>query len=319
MANNRTNDITKIKTQNKVYLTFDIETIVARFSKNNNCYASICLAPLIIAHYLKKRNLKGTFFISLSPKTKDIEYGVYSAYLEILFYGLKGFENIKLAPHIHAFSLPMSFPCKTDRFDKYTLTQQIDLLKWAKELFSNYGYEVDSFRPGGYFTNEFYYQALKDAKYKYSSVLNRAEPPVINLINNDLLTNNPFFVNNSVQEYPISSVKIKSIKGKEEIINLSPDFLVLNTIKGFLQRMEYININFHSFSLLLTKLIRENHNNIFWHNFKYLFFERTLNKILKKLDIYTIYGNTILKNELINYLDYFSSNDIFSTKFIGEE
>lgn len=308
-----------MKIQNKVYLTFDIETVVARYSKNNNCYASICLAPLMIAYYLKKRNLKGTFFISLSPKTKNIDYISYRTYLEILLNGLRGFENIKLAPHIHAYSLPVNFPCKTDRFDKYTLEQQIAILNWAKELFYQFGYNIDSFRPGGYFTNEFYYRALEDSGYKYSSIMNRKEPPVINLVNNDLLINRPFFATNSIKEYPITSVKIKSIKGNEEIINLSPDFLVLDSTKTFLDRMEYININFHSFNFLLTKLIRENHKNIFWHNFKYLFFERILNNILEKLDIYTIYGNTILKNELINYMDYFSSNEIFLTKFIGEE
>jgi hypothetical protein len=308
-----------MKTQNKVYLTFDIEIIVARFSKNDNCYASICLAPLIIANFLKKRNLKGTFFISLSPKTKGIPYSVYMNYLEILLQGLRGFENIKLAPHLHAYELPVNFSCKKDHFYNYTLEQQITLLNWSRELFKKFGYEVDSFRPGGYLANEFYYRALETAGFKYSSIMNRNDPPVINLIKDELLTNSPFFVNNSVKEFPLSTVKINSIKGKEEIINLSPEFLILKTIKQYLHNMEYININFHSFSLLLTKLIREDHKNIFWHNLKYLICERTLNIILKKFDIYTLYGNTILKNELLNYLDFFSSDNSFSTKFIGEE
>ncbi|MDD2637139.1 MAG: hypothetical protein PHW82_16745, partial [Bacteroidales bacterium] len=85
-----------------LYLTFDIETVVAKYSRNNNLFASICLAPLAIASLLKDKGLKATFFISLSPKNHKISFASYEFYLKILLNSLKGFSNIKVAPHIHA-------------------------------------------------------------------------------------------------------------------------------------------------------------------------------------------------------------------------
>ena len=52
----------------KIYLTFDIETIVSGISRSENYLSGVYLASMFIAKELKIRDLKGTFFISLSSK-----------------------------------------------------------------------------------------------------------------------------------------------------------------------------------------------------------------------------------------------------------
>ena len=47
----------------KVYLTFDIETITSRFSRNLDFQTTVLLGALTIAHELKKRNLNAVFLL----------------------------------------------------------------------------------------------------------------------------------------------------------------------------------------------------------------------------------------------------------------
>lgn len=303
----------------KVYLTFDIEIVTARFSKNSNYLSALCIAPLIIAKLLKERGLKGTFFISLSPKIHAKDFTFYEYYLDIILTSLKGFDNIQIAPHIHCRNLPMEFPTKEDRFDRYNDEQQVQLLKWAKAYFEKHGIESDTFRSGGYFYTENYYENLKKAGFNKSSQLYKNKTPNIDLTINQTNVSEPYLVN-SVLEYPVTSVKLKSIKSQIEVVNLSPEFLTLESVKSHLEKLTYINLVFHSFSLLTPKLIRENHKNLIWENLKFLILQRPLNLFLQALNIFPFYTNTILKKELVNYLDYFAQNkNIFESKCFNDK
>jgi hypothetical protein len=298
-----------------LYLTFDIEIVTARFSKNIDFFSSIFIAPLMIAKALKDRGLKGVFFICLSPKIHESSFKEYEFYLDILLNSLKPFDNIQIAPHIHARNLPMSFSTFEDRFDRYKDEEQIQLLSWAKEFFSKYNIDVNLFRSGGYFHNNDYYNNLKNSGYKMSSLLFRNEVANINFITKETFSNKSRIID-GIMEFPVSSVKMKSIKGKEEVVNLSPEFFTLDSVKEYLEKLEYININYHSFSLLAPKLIRENHSFLFFRNLKFVFLERPMNKILELLGITPIYKNTVLKKELLNYLDFFEENyDKYESKF----
>jgi hypothetical protein len=209
----------------------------------------------------------------------------------------------------------MEFSTFEDRFDRYDGKQQQKLLNWAKEFFLNYNIEVNLFRSGGFYYNEDYYENMKPAGYLMSSLLFRNESANINLINKQTLSNKPRIVDGII-EFPVSSVKVKSIKGKEEVVNLSPEFFTLESVKNYFEKLDYININFHSFSLLVPKLIRENHKFLILRNLKFLILERPLNIILNKIGITPIYNNAVLKRELFNYLDYFEKNkDKFESKF----
>lgn len=301
----------------KLYLTFDIEIVTAKISKNTDYLSSICIAPLLIAKALKDRGLNGVFFICLSPKIHKTTFNEYEYFLDILLNSLKSFDNIQIAPHIHARNLKMEFSTLEDRFDKYNSEEQIKLLSWAKDFFSKYNIEVNLFRSGGYFHNDDYYQNLKSSGYKMSSLLSRKEIANINFITKEIFFNKPTSIEGII-EFPVTSVKIKSIKGKEEVVNLSPEFFTLDSVKNYLEKLDYININFHSFSFLAPKLIRENHSYLFFKNVKYLFIERPLNLLAKKMGLTIIYNNTILKKELIKYLDYFEqNNDKYESKFFS--
>jgi len=302
----------------KVYLTFDIETVVTGFSYNPTYYASVLLGGLYIAEELKKRNQNGTFFISLSQKAKDIKYKDYVECLDILINSLKSYKNIRIEPHIHAFDLPTNFECKNDKFSAYEFNKQIELLKWAKDFFMNRGIEVSVFRPGGYNINDSYYDALHSAGYKMSSVLLKDERPSINILTNEVFQLAPIVKNNGVVEYPVTSVLIKSIKGgRTELLNLSPDFFTIDSINKYLNKLDVINVNFHSFSVFLNRMARENHKNQFLNNLSFLFVERLVNKVLKRSHIETINTNTIFRKEFIKWLDYFASEDC-ETFFLGE-
>ena len=93
----------------KIYLTFDIEIIVSKLSYNPTFYASVIVGALDIAWELKRRNLKGTFYISLSPKAKEINFQEYTDGIKMLVNCLKSFDNIKIEPHIHAYNLPVNY------------------------------------------------------------------------------------------------------------------------------------------------------------------------------------------------------------------
>lgn len=302
----------------QVYLTFDIEIVTARFSKNSNYLSALCIAPLIMAKLLKERGLKATFFISLSPKIHEANFSFYEYYLDIILTSLKGYNNIQIAPHIHARNTPMEFATTEDRFDRYNNEQQIALLNWAKSYFAKYGIETDTFRSGGYFQTENHYKNLKNAGFNKSSQLFRKETPNIDMVSGNVHASEPYMVND-VLEHPVTSVKIMSIKRKLEVINLSPEFLTLESVKPYIEKLPYINLVFHSFSLLTPKLIRENHKNLFFENLKFILFQRPLNIFLEALNIFPIYNNNTLKKELVNYLDYFAKNkDTYETKYFNQ-
>ena len=301
-----------------IYLTFDIETIVSKLSYNPTFYASVIIGALDIAWELKRRDLKGTFYISLSPKVKEINFQDYINGVEMLVNCLKSFDNIKIEPHIHAFNLPMNFSTNEDKFSAYSHKEQTDLLNWARGFFANLGVAVSHFRPGSYSTNSYYYDSLQEANFKTSSILQKDKVVNIDMIKDEILETPPYFAFNKIKEYPVTSVKIKSIKnGKTEVINLSPDFLTIESVSKYIEKLEYVNINFHSFSMYNNRLARENHKTQFGNNVKFLLLEKWTNYFLRKVKIETINHNTIFKKEFIKWLDYIEKNK-YNTSFIGE-
>ncbi len=301
----------------KIYLTFDIETIVSGISRNTNCLAGVYLSSMFIAEELRKRSLKATFFISLSSKQNKINQSEYSDFLIWLIQSLKAYENIKLEPHIHALNLPVKFSCKYDAFNKYNFEEQLELLLYAKDFFKKQDIDVCSFRPGGFQLNDSYYLSLHEAGYFNSSLLNKKETSNIDLIEDKFFETPPFLCNDGIKEYPVTSVKIRSIKRKVEILNLSPDFFTLESVKKYLLQLNYININFHSFSVFLNRLIRENHKNLIGNNLRFLFFENVVSKFLKSFSIDTINKKTVISKEFIKWIDFINENK-FETFFIGE-
>ena len=303
----------------KVYLTFDIETIVSRLSYNPTYHASVLLGGLKIANELKKRNLKGTFYISLSPKCEEISFPKYIEVIKLLVRCLKTYDNIQIEPHLHAYGLPVSFNCSEDKFSSYNKNEQKELLLWSKEFFKSQGIIVRSFRPGGYNVNSSYYEALSESDFETSSILHKAADKVsIDLLNGSTNEHLPYKTIQGVTEYPVTSVKIKSIKpGVIEVVNLSPDFLTIESVKGYIENLSYLNINFHSFSMYNNRLARENHKYQKKNNFKFIVFEKWINRILRSRKIETITHDTLFAKEFIRWIDFIEKKK-YNTYFIGE-
>src|SRR5690606_15191156 len=161
------------------------------------------------------------------------------------------------------------FPTDEDLFGSYTADQQVQMLNWAKSKLAKYGFQISSFRPGSYSINSAYYAALKEAGFLYSSILDRSEQNInINLLTNEVKARNPQDIN-GVTEFPVTSVKLKSIKGNPDIVNLSPDFFTIESMQRYFEELDYVNVNFHSFSVFTNKFLRENHENVWLHNFRY--------------------------------------------------
>ncbi len=301
----------------KIYLTFDIETIVSGLGYNSNYLCGVYLGAMYIANQLKIRNLKGTFFVSLSSKMDDITNEEYIALIGWLIRSLKGFDNIKIEPHMHAYRLKTSFDCYEDSWNEYTYDQQVSLLELSKELFNKNKIEANTFRPGGFVANEDYYRALNKAGFLYSSILHRERKPQIDLITGNISELTPYEASNSIKEYPVSSVKVKSIKGVVEILNLSPDFFTLNSVKHFIDALDYLNINFHSFSVFLNRPIRENFSHIYLRNLRFICFDYWICKFFSLLGYDLYKKETIHRKELIKWLDYIKEST-YKTYFIGE-
>jgi len=301
----------------KIYFTFDIETIVSGISYNANYLAGVYLGAMFIANELRMRDMKATFFISLSSKQANINKDDYRNLLQWLIQSLKSYDNIKIAPHIHAYNLPVSFECKFDEFNKYSNEQQIEMLIYAKNFFHQQGYEVDTFRPGGFSINESYYSSLCKAGYKYSSILEKDQIANINMITGEICQNTPYTPCHDILEYPVTSIKVFSIKSKIELLNLSPDFFRLDSVEEYLARLNYVNINFHSFSIYLNRLIRENHDGQFYKNIKFILFENSLNKILRLTSIQALNTKTVMSTNLIEWFNIIRKK-CYNTYFIGE-
>jgi len=301
----------------KIYLTFDIEPLVNARSFDPTVYNNVLIGGLFIAKELEKRGLKGTFYVSLSKKTRALKTDDFYDGLDALLRTLRSFENISVQPHLHGFDLPLPFPTKTDSFGQYSIEQQIEMLVWGKTFLERYGYDVNSFRPGSYSTSAKYYEALQKSGYAYSSLLNRSD----DWVNIDFLSGkvkeSSLLVINDVIEYPVTSVKVKSIKGNVENINLSPDFLTIESVERYLEQLDYINVNFHSFSIFTRKFLRENHANVWWENTKYFFWYKPINLFLRSQNLELLDHGTVLKKEFIKWLDFIKKNN-HQTFFIGE-
>ncbi len=309
------NDLLKTPLQKKIYLTFDIETIISKLSYNPGFYSNILSGSLYIANELEKRGLKATFFISLSSKTKLIPNKEYLEEISLIIRALRNFKNIKLQPHLHTFELPLSFDTSSDAFSKYNLEEKIEILQWGKQFFEKFGIEVDSFRSGSYSRDDSYYSALEKSGYKYSSML--LTDVHIDTLRNCSYQHQPFHAEHDIVEYPVTSVLVKSIKNDIETLNLSPDFFTLDSMRSYIDELNYVNLNFHSFSIFNNRFARENHSDQFRYNMKYLFLEKPIIKILRESEIETIDRNTVFKDELINWLDYIEKKE-YQTFFIGE-
>lgn len=301
----------------KIYLTFDIETIVSGLGLNQNYIGGVYLGAMYIAQQLRERNLKATFFISLSSKMDSIPNEEYRKQIDWLIRSLKGYNNIKLAPHMHAYNLDVPFKCKYDFWDMYSEDEQKSLLTYAKTLFASYNLNADTFRPGGFKANEQYYNGLADSGYENSSILDKKRGPQIDLIKGCCQDMEPYEAPHNIKEYPVSSVRVKSFKGHIEILNLSPDFFTLESVKQYIDKLNYLNINFHSFSVFLNRPLRENFSHLILRNIKFVLFDYWICKLLRLFGYEILRKNTIHRKELIRWLDYIKTNN-FSTYFIGE-
>ena len=152
------------------------------------------------------------------------------------------------------------------------------MLTYAKNFFNREGVEVNSFRSGSFVANDSYYLALSEAGYKNSSILIKDRKVNIDMTKGMVSEQGAYKAESGITEYPVTSVKVTSIKRKIEILNLSPDFFKLSSVRRYLRKLNYININFHSFSIYLNRLIRENHDNLFRRNVCFLLFENFIER-----------------------------------------
>lgn len=300
----------------KIYLTFDIEPIVSGLSFNPLILNHVLLSSISIAEELKIRGLKGTFYVSLSRKTPTLSNSEYKDIIKRTIELLRNYPNIDIQPHLHCYDLPVSFETQRDEFGSYGAHEQVELLGWSKRYFHDLDLEVRSFRPGSYSINENYYKALSQSGIKFSSVMNK-ESHTINFGKGTVKEVLPFVHNSGVKEYPVTSVLIDSIKGKKEVINLSPDFLTIDSVQHYLKMLNYININFHSFSMYSSRLARENHAKQLFHNIKYLTLYKPLQFLARKMNSELLEKKTLYSSELLRWLDYVSKNN-YETYFIGD-
>ncbi len=298
-------------------LTYDLETVTTGFSLSADYWHGVMMGSLILARELEKRNLKATFFLSLSRKTALIPQDNFDNMLDTLVSSLRGFDNVQLQPHIHAFNLPVGFECKSDFFSDYSEEQQMAMLQYAKDFFKKHGLYATAFRPGGYHLTDQYYRVLAKSGIKASSVLDSTLPSHIDLVDNKINDVSTKFDRNGVREIPVTAVRIKSVKHKIETINLSPDFFALDTIRDKMEQLPSLTINAHSFSMFIPRLMRETHKGQATYNLKFMLFNRLLNKFMIKRGVYPMYSVTMAGSENIRWLDYFATQN-YKTKFIDE-
>lgn len=301
----------------KIYLTFDIETIVSGVSRSSNYLCSVVLGAIHIANELKIRNLKATFFISISSKQKGIDNQLYLYSISMLLNALRSFDNIKVAPHIHALGLPVSFKTERDEFSYYSMQEQRELLDFATRYFNDNGYVVDAFRPGGFKINDSYYSSLNESGYRFSSILDKSVNACFDMNTGTFCANKPYNSASGVVEFPVTSVLVKSVKGGNELLNLSPDFFTIESVKNIFESLDYVNINFHSFSIFNNRLVRENHQGQFYHNLKYLLCEMPFANLASFLGFQLCDPNTLLATNFVKWLNYIDSSK-FQTFYIGE-
>ena len=289
-----------------IFLSFDIETIVSPRSKNLNYRTTVTLGALKIAQMLSDRNLKGTFFISLSPKDESIDINEYLREVRYLVLSLKQYPNIDIQPHLHALNLPVSFECKSDHFSDYSREQQVELLVWAKQFFEELGVKVTGFRPGGFKSGVSYYKALKEAGYRFSSIVMNDCDADIDLVENKQNKIPQLHRFEEIIEHRVSTVLVNSIKpGVVEKINLSPDFFRLSSVQDSFNNLDSLNVNFHSFSMFSNRLARENHHNQLRNNIRYYFFEKPITRLVKLFGLEVYSTDTIFSKELEVWLEEF--------------
>lgn len=290
----------------QVFLSFDIETIVSRRSRNLDYKVTVTQGALEIACLLRERGLKGTFFISLSSKDLSLNRDEYLKEIRNLILCLKGFDNIDIQPHIHALNLPVSFHCPSDSFADYNLQQQVEMLTWAKEFFAKEGVLVSGFRSGSFASGDTYYQALESAGYSFSSLMDTSKTANIDLIGNSVDNRMMISQVGSIKEFNVTTVKVKSIKpGLIEQLNLSPDFFTIDSVKHSFEKLDYLNINFHSFSMFSNRLTRENHKGQLKNNLCFYFLQKPLIKIAGLVGLKAYSTKTIFNREFNCWLDEF--------------
>jgi len=301
-----------------VFLSFDIEVVVSKRSKNLDAMITVVAGALEIARLLDERQLKATFFISLSAKDPAVNRKDYLSKVRLLIKSLQAFDNIDIQPHLHAFDLPVSFVCPSDDFSDYNQSQQVEMLLWAKEFLNSCGVNPSGFRPGGYKAGENYYQALKQAGYHYSSTMDKSATPDIDLITKQAEIGSVCHEMEGVNEFNVTSVKVKSVKpGVTDIVNLSPDFFTINSVKPYFNQLDALNINFHSFSMFSNRLARENHRHQISSNLNYMLIEKPLRKLnlLFGLNVYS--EHTVFSKELTSWLDELAYSQ-YTTLFYSE-
>ncbi len=297
-------------------LTYDLETVTTGFSLSADYWHGVLMGALVLARELEKRDLKATFFLALSRKTALIPSKDFNGMLDTLVSSLRGFGNIRLQPHIHAFDLPVGFECKSDFFSDYSEEQQMELLAYAKDFFEKHGLKATAFRPGGYHLTEQYYRVLARSGFAVSSVLDSSLPPHIDLVDGKINVLAPEFKRSGVVEIPVTAVRINSIKHRIETVNLSPDFFALETICEQMEQLESLTINAHSFSMFIPRLMRETHKGQTSYNMKFMMFSRLFNRSLVRNGIFPMYKDTMAGKENIRWLDYFARQN-YETEWLA--
>ena len=215
---------------------------------------------------------------------------------------------------MHCLNLPLDYANKSDYFNDYSRTEQIEILGFGKRFLEDLDILVESFRPGGFKQNDYYYDVLKEVGYRFSSTLSKDIAPNINLVTGEI--NQTFDTNhNGIVEFPVTSVYLNSVKGGHEIINLSPDFFEVESVYSEIKRLEKIVLNFHSFSLYHSRPVREVFQNRRKESLKHMIREFIIKKLAHRFqsDILT---ETIYQESLNNWVSTLEDKAEF--KWIGE-
>lgn len=287
-----------------LYFTVDVEITDHRLSYSENLDTQLTLPYFELAERFCEADVKATFYLSIAPKALGIDWNDYLRCLKrILRYNRNEFaSHIRIQPHLHCLNLPFDYCKGSDFFSDYTPEQQVEMLKLGRQICEDGGVEVTSFRPGGFKNSDDYYAALAEAGFAISSTMRLDRNPAIDLKSGAIDREHGVFeAAHGVIEYPVTSVHLHSVKGRDETINLSPDFFELASVGQQMRQLDYINLNFHSFSWYHGRPVRERFPNMRKETIKHLIREFVMKKLLKPLDA-DIVTDTIYREHFDQWL-----------------
>ncbi len=300
-----------------IFFSVDVEITDHRLSYSENLDTNLLLPYVKLAEYLAQNEIKATFYLSIAPKALGISWDDYQRCLkQIIRINQSVYSDyIRLQPHLHCLNLPFDYAKGSDFFLDYEPKQQVEMLKFSKHFMEDLGVEVDSFRPGGFKNSPTYYESLEEAGFLYSSTMRKDLKPAMDLVNKRVDKQHGIFKEGGITEYPVTSVFLNSVKGGEDTINLSPDFFEYEAIETYLKQMEFMVVNFHSFSLCHGRPVRELFQSRRKETFKHLVREFVLKKISKPFDVELV-TNTIYERQFYNWSEKLLKPN--NCKWIGE-